>query len=204
MFFAFFQADRIDDALALHAAEACLDDRPFRRVDHDRHAGDVGFRSDEVQERHHRLLRIEHALVHVDVDDLRTVLDLLPGDLHGVRVIVGFDQLAEYRRAGDVGALADIDEQVVWSDRDRLEPRQPAAYGNRRDLPRRLVVDDAAQFPDVIGGCAAASAHEIHEATLHEFADDFGHVLRRLVIVTELVRQPGVRMCPHVCVRDTG
>jgi hypothetical protein len=33
----------------------------------------------------HRSLRVEHRLVHVDVDDLRAVLDLLAGD--GERVV---------------------------------------------------------------------------------------------------------------------
>ena len=46
-------------------------------VDHDRHAGDVGLGGDQVEERRHRLLAVEQALVHVDVDDLRAVLDLL-------------------------------------------------------------------------------------------------------------------------------
>ena len=47
---AFLEADRVDDALALQALQAGLDDRPFRAVDHDRHAGDVRLRGDQVQE----------------------------------------------------------------------------------------------------------------------------------------------------------
>ncbi len=42
--------------------------------------------------------------------DLRAILDLLAGDLDSGLVIVVEDQLFEARRAGDVGALADIDE----------------------------------------------------------------------------------------------
>jgi hypothetical protein len=49
----------------------------LRGVDHDRHAGDVRLRGDQVEEGDHRLDGVEHALVHVDVDDLRAVLDLL-------------------------------------------------------------------------------------------------------------------------------
>ncbi len=77
---AFLEADRIHDRLALHALQARFDNRPLRRIDHDRHARDVRFGRDEIQESDHRLLRIEHALVHVDVDDLRAVLDLLARD----------------------------------------------------------------------------------------------------------------------------
>jgi hypothetical protein len=57
-----------------------LDHLPLRAVDHDRHARDLGLGRDEVQEAHHRGLAVEHGLVHVDVDDLRAVLDLLARD----------------------------------------------------------------------------------------------------------------------------
>ena len=87
-----------------------LDHAPFRAVDHDRHAGDVGLGGDQLQEGVHRLLGVEQALVHVDVDDLRAVLDLLARDLDRGGIVAGQDQLLEARRAGDVGALADIDE----------------------------------------------------------------------------------------------
>ncbi len=80
LLFAFLEADGVHDALALEALEAGLDDRPFRAVDHDRHTGDVRLRSDEIHEGRHGLLRIEHRFVHVHIDDLRAVLDLLFGD----------------------------------------------------------------------------------------------------------------------------
>ena len=57
--------------------------------------------------------RIEQAFVHVDVDDLRAVLDLIARDGERCGVVAGRDQLAELRRAGDVGALADIHEWNV-------------------------------------------------------------------------------------------
>ena len=93
-----------------------LDHRPFRAVDHDRHAGDVRFRSDQIQEMRHGLLGIEHSFVHVDVNDLRAVLDLLLGDGQRFLVLPGQDELGEFGRAGDVGALADVDEIGVRPD----------------------------------------------------------------------------------------
>ncbi len=107
---AFLHADGVDDGLALHALETGLDHRPFGRVDHDRHAGDVRLGGDQVQEAHHGRLRVEHRLVHVDVDDLGAVLHLLAGDVErGVEVAVQ-DQALELGGAGDVGALADVDK----------------------------------------------------------------------------------------------
>src|SRR5204863_9002286 len=73
----FFEADGVDDAFALNAFQAGFDHRPFRTVYHDRHASDVRFRSDQIEEGGHRPLGIEHGLVHVDVDYLSAVYDLL-------------------------------------------------------------------------------------------------------------------------------
>ena len=81
--FAFLQADRVDHALALHALQAGLDHRPLGAVDHHRHAGDLGLGGDVVQERRHGLLGVEHAFVHVDVDQVGAAADLLGGDVRG-------------------------------------------------------------------------------------------------------------------------
>ena len=67
----------------------------FERVDHHRHAGDVGLGGDEVEELDHRLLGVDQALVHVDVDDLRAVGDLVARDVERGGVVAGGDQLAE-------------------------------------------------------------------------------------------------------------
>jgi len=107
---ALLHADRIDDRLARHAFEARLDHRPFRTVDHYRHARDVGLGGEQFKEGGHCQLGIEQTLVHIHVDDLGTVLHLLPGNLDRFYIVSRHDQLLECRRSGDVGALADIDE----------------------------------------------------------------------------------------------
>ncbi len=106
----FLHADRVDDRLALHAFEPRLDHRPFRGVDHDRHARDVGLGGDEVEEGHHGGFRVEHALVHVDVEHVGAVRHLVARDLERGGVVVRLDQLAEAGGAGDVGPLAHHDE----------------------------------------------------------------------------------------------
>jgi hypothetical protein len=136
---AFLHRDGIDDALALDALEAGFDDVPLRAVEHQRHLADVRLGADQVQEAHHRRLRIEHGLVHVDVDHLCAVLDLLAGD--GQRIVVAAfeDHAGEGFRAGDVGALADVDEQAVVADVEGFESgqaqaRKSAAGGHRARL----------------------------------------------------------------------
>ena len=130
---AFLERDRVDDRLSLHALQPRLDHLPFRRVDHHRHAGDVGFGGDQVQESDHRRPGVEHRLVHVDVDHLRAARDLLARDLDGARVIAGENQLRERPRASDVGALADIDEERFVADVERLEAGKAhdAGHGER-------------------------------------------------------------------------
>ncbi len=121
LLFAFLQRDRVDDALSLHALQSGFDDTPLRAVDHHRHARNVGFARDEIQEAPHGLHRIQHRLVHVDVDDLGAVFDLLACDGHGVLELLGEYQAREGLRAGDVGALADVDEQALVADLHRLK-----------------------------------------------------------------------------------
>ena len=121
---AFLERDGIHDALALDALEAGLDDGPLRRVDHHRHARDVGLGGDEIQEAHHGGFRIEHALVHVHVDDLRAVLHLLARDGQRGRIVVGLDELAELGRAGDVGAFAHVHEADVVGEIEGFEARE--------------------------------------------------------------------------------
>ncbi len=89
--FALFQADRVDDAFALHALKAGFDHRPLRAVDHQRHAGDFGLGGDEVQKRAHRLFAVEQRLVHVDVEDVGPVGHLVAGHFEGRFVIAAAD-----------------------------------------------------------------------------------------------------------------
>ncbi|MNU89870.1 hypothetical protein D3C71_797220 [compost metagenome] len=121
---AFLQRDRIDHALALQALQTGFDHAPLGGVDHHRNAGDVRLGHDQVEEAGHRLLGIDQALVHVDVEDLCATGHLLAGHVHGFFVAFFLDQLAELRAAGDVGALADVDEQQVRRDDQRFQTRQ--------------------------------------------------------------------------------
>ena len=95
-----------------------------------------GSAATRLQERRHRLLRIEHRLVHVDVDHLRAVLHLLARDRERAGVVAGEDQAREGLRAGDVGALADVHEERLLVDVERLEARRGAARRGRCGRPR--------------------------------------------------------------------
>ena len=131
---AFLHRDRVDDRLALDAFQSGFDDREFRGIDHQRHARDIGLRGDEIEKLDHRRFRIDEPLVHVDVEDLRAVRDLVARDRERAGIVAGRDELSKPRRAGHVGSLADVDEGNVGRERERLEAGEAH---QRRDRPNR-------------------------------------------------------------------
>jgi hypothetical protein len=204
LFFAGLETDRVDDRLALHAAQSRLDHLPARGVDHERHARDIRLRGGEVEEGDHRLARIEHALVHVDVDDLRAVLDLRARDVQRRVVVTGEDQLLEARRAGDVAALADVHEQAVAADLEGLEAGQATGGLAPGQGTRSHAFDGSGDGADVLRRGAAAAAGEVQETTLGEVAELRGHDRRRFIVLAECVRQTGVQVGTEVTLGGSG
>ena len=96
---ALLEADRVDDSLPLQALEAGLQHGPARAVDHDRDARDVRLGREQVEERRHRLHRVEEVGVHVDVEDVGAAADLLERDLDRLLELAALDQAPEARRA---------------------------------------------------------------------------------------------------------
>ena len=191
---AFLHRDGIDDALALDALEAGLDDAPLGRVDHDRHAGDVRLGGDELEELIHRRQRIEHRFVHVDVDDLRAVFHLLAS--HGQRVVeTAFeDHFGEGAGAGDVGALTDVNKQRLGADIEGLQARQAQLFLDARHRARGDQADRVGNRLDVRRRGAAAAANDVHQPGAGPFDDLAGQLLGRFVVARgrQRVGQAGV------------
>ena len=138
------------------------------------------------------LLRIEQALVHVDVDDLGAVGDLIAGDFQRRGVIAGLDQFAEFGRAGDIGPLADIHEIDVGGEGERL---QPGEAQQRLDGGATRGLSPATRFAmarDMVGRGAATAADDIDQAAVGELADQIGHGRRAFVVKPEFIGQAGV------------
>ena len=108
--FAFLHRDRIDDRLARNALQPGFDHLPLGAVDHHRNPGNIRLGGDQLKEGGHGVDRIEQPLIHVHVDHLRAVLNLLTRDFNRLSIVARQDQLLERGRAGDIGALANIDE----------------------------------------------------------------------------------------------
>ena len=187
------EADGVDHRLARDGPQAGLDGGPVGGIDHHRHPRDVGLGRDQVEEAGHGGLAVQHPLVHVDVDDLGAVLDLLARDLERRRVVAGGYQLAEPGGAGDVGALAHVDEgAAVVAALEGLEPGEAEPGLARVDDTRRMSRDGIGDGRDMRGRGAAAAADQVDQPRLGPFPELRGGLVGRLVVAAELVGQAGI------------
>jgi len=117
LFFAFLQADRIDDALSLQAFQTGFDDTPFRTVNHDRyrHVWLIVV-AQQVQKFLHARFTVKQPFIHVDVDDVRPTLNLTASDAERFIVILFTDQTSKLPRPGHVGPFTDHDESRFGSE----------------------------------------------------------------------------------------
>ncbi len=199
---ALLQRDRVDDALALQALEAGLEDRPLRAVDHDRQAGHLRLGRDHVQERPHRLFALEQVGVHVHVEQVGPTAHLFQRHVDGSREVARLDQPTEAGRAGHVGALADQYEARVGPELERLEPAEAGLPRGLGQDPRREPAHRVGDRMGVLGRRPAARADDVEEALLRELAEERRGDVRRLVVAAERVRQPRVRMARRQARRD--
>ena len=67
------------------------------------------------------MFTIQHAFIHIDVDNLRAVFYLLASDIQCSLVFFFQYQTFEFSRAGNIGALTDINKQRVCIDIQRFQ-----------------------------------------------------------------------------------
>ena len=166
-------------------------------VDHDGYCGDFGLRTHQVEEVAHGFGTVDQAVVHADIDDIGARFDLGAGHRESFLVIFFADQPRELGRAGDVGALADIDEVGFGNDPKLFQPAQAGHVPPLRQGAGRVVVHDLRQFEDVQGRGAAAAAHQIDQAAPHVFLYVGGEHRGRLVVAAHDVRQTRIGIDRH-------
>ena len=151
----------------------------------------------------HRVLAVEQALVHVDVDHLRARLGLRARNLERLVVVAVEDELLELGRAGDVAPLADVQEAEVLVDGERLEPRDAHLAKVGLALPRlpraalAALGEHLVERLDVLRRGAAAASEHVDEPRLHKVLERQGEALGRLVVAAHGVGQPRVRVRVH-------
>jgi len=191
---ALLEAQRVDQAASLQARQPGAQHRDVGGVDDDRDAGDLRLGRQQVEEAHHLGLRVQHPLVHVDVEHLRAALDLVAGDVERLLQPSLADQAQEAARAGDVGALADVDEVGLGSDGERLQPGEARQAVPLRRYARRVARGGLGEDRDVLRRGAAAAADHVHPALGQERLHHGDHRGGRLVVAAEGVREAGVRV----------
>ena len=117
LFLTVFETDGVDDRFSLRALQSSLKDFPLRTVDHDWDRADVGFARDESQVLRHRFGAIQERIIHVDIDDARTALHLIPGDFDRFLKLLFADQSRKLSRARHIRPLADHEKIGVRSKR---------------------------------------------------------------------------------------
>ena len=203
------ERDGVHDALALAALQTGLDDVELRRVDHERDLAHVGLGNHEVHEARHRGLAVDEAVVHVDVDDVGTVLDLLEGDRESLLVVAVDDGLLENRGARDVAALTEVDERlaVVADVGVVVEGLQAGEAHEVLDgvlLAGLELRHHLGELADVVLGGTAAAADGVDQALFGEHAAVTRHLVALLVVATHGVGEPGVGVAEHPAVSSLG
>ena len=112
--FAVLQADGIDDGFALHAFETSFNHAPLRAVDYDRNPRDVRLAAKQIEKTCHGCFRIDHAFVHVHIQQVRAALDLLTRNRERALEIFAENHLRELGRTSDIGSLTNYGEPELW------------------------------------------------------------------------------------------
>ncbi len=63
-----------------------------------------------MQKFNHGSLGIKHAFIHIDVDDLRAIINLGKGNLQSCIVVFLNNQAGELLGTGDIGSFTDVNE----------------------------------------------------------------------------------------------
>ena len=147
----------------------------------------------------HLCLGVEEAVIHVDIDDKGSVVNLLAGDVQGFGVFLLIDKTEELAASGNIAALAHI---IIYSNLSH------SAVGNLMDVKagkEHVIVGGCGTmrslsigYGDVTGnklvGGTAASADDVHKA----FVDELGylgyHGVGGFVILAKFVGHSRIRI----------
>ena len=196
--FAFFEADRIHHAFALHASESGLNHRPLRTVDHDRNATHVRFRRDQIQKMHHGVFRIQHGFVHVDVDDLSASFYLLPSHRQGCFKLAVENQLGKFRGTRDVRSLADVNKIPLRLNRQRFQAAQARDSIHRHHHVGFGMLHGFGNSRNVCGRAPATSPRNVQPAVFGKLPQVRRHALGCFVESAEGVGQARVGIATDV------
>ena len=150
------------------------------------------------------MLGIEHAFVHVDVDNLRAVFYLNPCHIKGCLVFTVQNQVLELGRSGHVTAFTDIDEQAVGDNIKRLQSAEATCAFMLGQWPRDNVAYRIGDGPDMRRGGTTTTAGQVKKTAFCKAVEFLPHDFRRLIELTKRIGQTRVEVCAEIAIRCFG
>ncbi len=190
--FALFQTNRVNNRFALNALQTSFDDFPFRRIDHNWNATNIWFRRDQIQKTDHCFFRIDQAFVHIDVDDVCAIFDLLASNRQRLIKIAFANQPREFCRACNVCTLANHHKTSRLIYMQRLETSENCVIDFFDRFTRRKRFHRIGDRANVFRRSSATSAIDIRQFILGKRRVNLRHCFRRIVIFAKRIRQTSV------------
>ena len=195
---AFLQRDAVDDALTLQTFQTSKDDIPVGRVNHDGYRSDIWFGSNGVKEIHHFRLCIQQTIVHIHVDDQRTVSHLFAGNADSLVILLFLNQSQEFARASHITALTHIDEVYFWRHVEQLQSAEPHGVRLFGRFVRCLTFSQGHIFRDKLIVSTTTASHNVHQTLINHLANLRCHRLRSLVIESHGIGQSCIRIGTNI------
>ena len=145
----------------------------------------------------HRLLGINHTVVHTYVDHLRTGLDLRACNAHSLIEVTLAHQTRKLSRTRHIRALANVDKVRLGHHAQLLQATQRADVLFLALCTRRVATNDLREFEYMFGCCAAATTHDIDQSATQILLNIVRKHLGRLVIATHHIGQTRIRVRRH-------
>ena len=139
----------------------------------------------QSEEMLHLLLRLQQAVIEIDVYDERTIFHLFSGD--GACLVIFFliDETQEFATSSHVASFADIDEAHFGRQRQAFHARKFQSWGSGAQLfgdAWLMLTDHVSQSGNMLRRCAAASPDDVHQPLFDIRFQLFSHLSRTLVV----------------------
>ena len=121
----FFQRDRVYHRFALKTFQTGFNNFPFRRVYHHRNTGYLRFGSYQIEESSHFLTSIQQTVIHIHIDNQRTVFHLLTGNGKRFVILLLINQTQKFTRTGHITTFADIHKIYLGLYFQKFKPGKP-------------------------------------------------------------------------------
>ena len=185
---AVLEVDAVHDAAAARALERGLDHVGLRAVHHERRVDVL-----HVAARHlgHVLDAVTAHEVDAHVEQVAAVAHLLLGHAHQAVPVAGIEEALELLAAVGVGALGHDQEAVVLAELGEPVQARAAGRAHRGARHGRARSHHLAQRADVVGGGAAAAAHDAGAVILEVPPHGCAEGIRAQRILGAAVHQDG-------------